>query len=262
MTNDPNHPKETLQCRGKILEPVHIKPRRINFGKVHYSSGEQSKKVVLTRGDGGPLQLELKPLASKDFEIQLWEVKPGEKYELEATLKPPFSSKRLWGSVNLDTGIPEAPLATVPIYATVVPRVSPRPAFIGVPGEPLENWRQTLELVWSDSPAFKMLGAKADDPALAVKIGNSRGKQQLIVEAVPGSWPTRGSHLITIETDDPMSPSVTVPVNVGDIAKRPKRRPAPATKKAAGVKATSAAKPAPAKPAPAKPKPEKAPTTP
>ena len=88
-------------------------PKVVNFGKIaRDAKPEQLKRTVtITRGDGGPLKLKLKPVKTKGVEAKLKELKPGERYELEIALTPPFASERVHTRISLETGLPKAPTA-------------------------------------------------------------------------------------------------------------------------------------------------------
>ncbi len=125
-TNDPNHPKETLVCKGRILEALKITPKYIHFGRASPEAPTQ-KTVSITRGDGGPLSPKLAPINTQGLEAKINEIKPGEHYELVATLTPPFTSTRIQATLQLETGVPQSPIATIPVHAAFGPPGKAKP---------------------------------------------------------------------------------------------------------------------------------------
>ena len=192
--------------------------RRINFGKVPSSGPAQHKTIVLTRGDGGPPKLKLKPIESPNVKAQIREVKAGERYELKVTLEPPFETERIRTVLTLETGVAEAPTATIPVYATIVPRVTVNPKRIAMPGQPRSNWKQSISVVWNEGPPHKILSAKVDDPKLKVRMEERNNRQRVILELAGDDWPGPGLRTVTIETDDAEAPTVRVPLSIGSVA--------------------------------------------
>jgi len=118
-TNDPDHPTEALSCEGQVLEPLKMIPKYANFGQISAEVPRHEKKISLTRGDGGPLSLELDPIRTPGVEANLKEIEAGERYELLVALTGPFEAERIRATLQLETGVPESPRVTIPVYATL-----------------------------------------------------------------------------------------------------------------------------------------------
>ena len=125
-TNDPDHPTEALLCKGQILESIRMAPKYANFGRISAEVPRHEKKISLTRGDGGPLSLELGPIRTPGVEANLQEIEAGERYELLVALTGPFESERIRATLQLETGVPESPRVTIPVYATLADSRAPR----------------------------------------------------------------------------------------------------------------------------------------
>lgn len=157
----------------------------------------------------------MKPIESPNVKAQIREVKAGERYELDVTLEPPFETERIQAVLTLETGVAEAPTATIPVYAAIVPRVTVNPKRITMPGQPLSDWKQSITVVWNEGPPHKILSAKVDDPKLKVRIEERNNRQRVILELAGDDWPETGLRTVTIETDDAEAPTVRVPLNIG-----------------------------------------------
>lgn len=198
--------------------------RRINFGKVPSSGPAQHKTIVLTRGDGGPPKPKLKPIESPNVKAKIREVKAGERYELDVTLEPPFETERIRTVLTLETGVAQAPTATIQVYATIVPRVTVNPKHITMPGKPRPDWKQSISVVWNEGPPHKILSAKVDDPKLKVRMEERNNRQRVVLELAGDDWPETGLRTVTIETDDAEAPTVRVPLSIGGRAGAPTTR--------------------------------------
>jgi len=240
---------------GKILEPVKLSPTQVNFGRVSRKDIGQSKKIVITRGDASKLDLKLPERDTPGFKTGLRTVKPGEQYELEVTLIPPLPEKRILENLELETGFPEAPTASVRVYADVPPHVAAKPPFFSVPGNRDSDWEQSVRLEWDDEAPHKVLSATVEDPKLSVQVEEKNGTQ-LVVLHVPTDYLPRPSRTaVTIRTDDTKVPVLTVPVNAARIPRPGLRsgssRPPIGSAKVIG-KEPDTAKPIITKPNPAK----------
>ena len=182
--------------------------------------------AVITRGDSPNFKVKLVPVKQKNIEAILKEIRPGERYELEFTLRPPFGLNRVVANVKLATGVPEAPTVTLPVYATIIPKVAAKPPRFTIPRERESKWEQRVRLVWDDAAPHKILSATVDDARLKVLVKDKDGRQQVVLQ-VPKSYKLRrGGARVTVKTDDSDAPTVEVPVLVarGPVAPRSKGR--------------------------------------
>ena len=191
-----------------------MKPNRLNFGEISRSASAMTRKVELAPGDGGPLKPALRPVNSKGITAELREVEPGQRYEIDVTLNPPFESERVRTNLTLVTGIDRAPTVTIPVYARVKPRIEARPARITIPGNRKADWEQAVRVLWEDEAPHRILEVTTDDPGLTAKVAEENGQQQ-VTPVVPQGYSSRGGQrALVIKTDDPLQPEVRVPVTV------------------------------------------------
>jgi hypothetical protein len=206
--------KETLICRGRVMEPVRLEPDRLHFGQVSRRSAPQSKTVVLTRGDGGPLEPKLLPVEAEGVRAELREIEPGERYEIEVVITPPFNGVDVSRSVKLETGVPQAPSTVVPIYANLRPRVVAEPKRFSVPQTRESPWQQSVHLVWDDDAPHKIVEATVNDPKMTVRVIEVDGKQQVVLEVPPDYALAQTARSVTVKTDDTEAPVLRVPIVV------------------------------------------------
>jgi len=123
-------------CKGQILEALKMMPNNVNFGNVSPEASSLQRTISLTRGDGGPLNPKLAPVNTQGVEASIKEIEPGERYELDVKLAPPFKQPRLGATLQLETGIAEAPTVTIPVYARITSPPAPREDLIVGPPRP------------------------------------------------------------------------------------------------------------------------------
>jgi len=219
-TNDPKRPNVNLLCKGTVRSVYRAEPMSAGFGVVTRLGGAQRQTIKVTSADAGPLKLELVPLEKPGVTTVLRTVKPGEEYELEVTLTPPLPEGRLRENLKLKTGFDHVPEIEIPIHAMIAPRVTTTPNLVSVPDDATSSVTRTLRLRWDDQTRPTILEAKADDPALTVRVEDQAGEQVVVVEAPAGFNPAANSAHVLIHTDDQIAPEVRVPVRVSR-SKRP-----------------------------------------
>ena len=260
-TNDPSHPKEILTCKGQILEPITMKPKRFSFIQASRTAPGQKKTIVITPGDAGPLNLKLTPLDSQFFEAELREIEAGKRYELEVTLKTPLPDKTVRTTLKLETGLAQAPHITIPTSAIPRPHVVASPRRFNVPAKRKPDWRQAVRLEWDDDAPHKILGATSSDPGLIVKVIDDAGQQAVVVEVAENYEPRPGAQFVIVRTDDTEAPTVRVRVyfskkGLSPLARRARAaalqtaRPKTKTIKDRGAKASRKPRPSAKRPAP------------
>ncbi len=228
MTNDPDNPKMSLACRGKILEGARVAPKVANFGRINSTDSAQVQKVILTRGDGGPIAPSVRPLKNESFTTKINEITPGEQYELVVTYSPPFDSSKSRTKIEIDTGVAESPVIDLHAYAIVKPHVVSQPRHVIIPPDREGDFVGKVSLDWSDGKSKHTLtGASASDPKWKVEV-LTEGQEQFVQLTVPADYtPAPGAHHLFVKTDDPKAPSVSVPVSFKRQRKAPRSLTAP-----------------------------------
>jgi len=118
-TNDRQHAKEKLTCKGRVLVPFKSTPRYARFREIEDDTTPLPQTVIIKRGDGGPLQLEVLRAGKPGIMAELREIKAGEHYELMIGLAPPQTPGKLRSWIRLKTGVEEVPETTLPVYAEI-----------------------------------------------------------------------------------------------------------------------------------------------
>jgi len=228
LTNDAEHQRESLECAGTVRVPFKMEPRAVfnsvSFGEIQGSADAQRKTVTITRGDGGPLAPELLPSDHPNVQVALREIEPGECYELDVVMSPPWPKNRtVRANLTLKTGVPEAPEDTIRVYARIAPRLRAIPAHLRLPREIKSELERKVRLMWSGGNPGQILEATTSDARMSVRIEEENG-QQVVVLQVPADYtpPARGSAFVTVKTDDPEAPTLSIQVYA---ARRPSIAP-------------------------------------
>ncbi len=181
-----------------------------------------TKKILLSRGNGGPIAPELGRIHQPGIHAQIRTIQEGSHYELIATFSPPWPNGRVNSSFTIKTGVKQAPTERIRVVANVEARVTTSPQRLVIPlgGDRVER---TARVHWSPGGDRRVVEAMATDPRLAVRIEESDGYQKVVVSAPKGYQSPARPVAVTLHTDDGEIPVFSVPVQF----KQPRRRGRP-----------------------------------
>jgi hypothetical protein len=222
-TNDRDNTNVKLECEADIQSALKCEPENVAFPPIKRSETRVEKTVKITRGSAGPIHPKLGSIGNPQITADLREIEPGESYELQVVAQPPWPANgAVRANLPIETGIEKSPTETIMVSGIVLPRaqVSPR-QFTLRPGTS-SDLRLVARLNWDDDHPGKITEATVNDEALKVGV-EDQDNQQVIVLNVPagyGSERRRGTQ-VTVKTDDPAVPSLSIPVFVMATASGP-----------------------------------------
>jgi hypothetical protein len=215
QTNDRAKLNLALECNATVKTAIRTEPPTVFINNVKRDAESVVQTVKLKRGDGGPLAPKILAEGGRQFTATLTTVREGEEYDLTLTAKPPWPNMQLTGSVLLMTGVAEAPQQTIPVAVSIVPRLRTEPRQVIVPGVQTATAERTfpMQVIWDGQPG-KILQATVSDPGLTVELAEENKK---LVLKVPANFTPRtagGGVVITLQTDDPIVPALSVPIYI------------------------------------------------
>ncbi len=212
-----------MEAIAEARAALKIEPQTIAFGHIPRDSQEQTRTVVITRGDGGPISPKIASMnCPSPLKADIREIEAGERYELTVTIGPPWPNGTLRGSLVVETGVSEAPQETIYVYASVPSRLAANPPRLMLRPDPQAETEVSATLNWEGGPPGKVLDATSTDPRLQVSV-EQRGDTQAIVLKVPAGYSGRrsGGDSVTITTDDPSVPTFRIPIYMVGTTVRP-----------------------------------------
>ena len=81
--------------KGRVLAAIQSDIQLVNFDLIPREAESRTKTLKLSRGDAGPLALKVVSATAPQLAAALREVEPGESYELDVTMSPPWPGQRL-----------------------------------------------------------------------------------------------------------------------------------------------------------------------
>ena len=143
FTNDPKNPELTIGLKGKVWDPIHVKPKNAFLTGI---LGEKVEEVVLIKGEKKePLVVELALVSIPDrVEVILTEIEKGRTWELRVKNKVEKKA-RYKGQVKLTTNYPEQDEIVIWILGNLRPLVEVKPRALSFGRMPEEQLRQLNE---------------------------------------------------------------------------------------------------------------------
>ncbi len=197
-----------------------VEPRTISFGRVNRNDGPQTKIIKLTRGDGGPIHPKIESTGHENVAAEVREIKAGEEYEVEVTIKPPWPNGYLRGQMKFDTGIEDGSTQEITVYASIPPRLRANPSRILVRRGQEEPQELTARLIWDSAGPAKVTDVSVSDPELKATL-EKKDDRQLVKLTVPPNYESdlRRGHKVIVKTDDPQVPEYAIGIYVTNVAR-------------------------------------------
>ncbi len=209
-SNDRNNAITQLTAILNVRSALKFEPSPLNFGRVDRDAPALSHTVKIHRGDGGPIAPKLLPISNDALRAELREIQPGEEYELDVVLTPPFPNHSFNSSVGLETGVAQSPRETLSVSAQLVPRLTTMPSYFGVVPGLDEEQRATVQLNWSGGRPARVLNAEASDQAVRVEVGPG---ESVTITVPPGfEFPPGQPKRVLLTIDDASVPQLTIPI--------------------------------------------------
>jgi hypothetical protein len=216
VCNDPERSNLLLVLSGTVWRPVDLVPAMAMFQFDNDNQTNQTKVVKITSNLDEPLTITEVTNSNKSFTTEIKPIKEGKEYELRITAVPPFTQPTTFSQISIKTSATQAQALTVTAYATVQMQVSVAPQQITLPAGPLTNaitqafsvyYRGTNTLTLSD-PKINLEGAEITIRTMQTgRVFAVQTKFPVGTKIKPGDGVQ-----VTVKTDHPKHPLITVPI--------------------------------------------------
>ena len=232
-SNDPVTPALKLKIRGECKRYVEVLPTNANFGKVT-TNEPQERVLTITNNTDQPLQIKMTKTEDKVFKFDLVEKKAGQNYELHIKMEPPYIPGAPRGVTTLVTNIEKQKDIRINASARIPERLEVTPSVISMSPERYKDrgYSRPIRFTNYGSTPVNLLGVTSDDPQsiqVAFKERTAGRAYTINVDMPAGYSPPGTGRTITLKTDDPKKPIITVPVKIRQARtakKPPQKRPA------------------------------------
>lgn len=172
FSNDPDRPQSTIYLKGFVKRAVGINPIGGCVLRGMDPAAVVTGKATITNQVDEPMNIEIKSVDTKNFEVELKEIEPGKVYEVLATSKPPFQFGRTTGMITLATSLSREPEINLPIVATIVQRVelSPKAIYLDRDMTKKANNRTVRVMYYGENPNFKVESVEENDSGIKADV--------------------------------------------------------------------------------------------
>jgi hypothetical protein len=225
-TNDPAKQSVVLTIEVDVVRLIDVQPSRVTFYNMKKGESRTLKVKVLGK-EGLPLKILSAKSTSGSVAVSMTALREGTRRgaTIEVTLPGDKPIGMIGDEIVLATSSRKSPEVRIPVVGEVLGRVQvfPRMVYLnGVTGNTV-----SLQVVAIPAEGFKVLKAKAAKGQVNTRVRKAKtadGKDKWWVDvSIP--WLQRLGPLVdevTISTNDPEQPAVTIPVS-GEKTKKPQR---------------------------------------
>ena len=235
----------TLTMQGDVWEAVAAEPRMVNFGRLTAEAARAeglTQKVTITNNMEARAELTGIRSTSPLFRAEAKTLEPDKKFELVVTVVAPLKSGSNSGTIEVVTGVPEAPKLSIPISAFVVPEIEVSPTSVVLPANRSASMTRQVSVRNNTKTPLKINDLTVSNPGLKVTLRETQAGMlyTITLEAPAGSQVSAGDK-ITFGTDCPTVPNVVVPVSEMRVPAAPHGQPGSATSRPASMPASQPA---------------------
>lgn len=212
FSNDPLKPQLRLTLTAQVMPLVNVTPGRAAMLAVE--DGPVSMEFTIERNGGRAMKIvDLVPNAA--FVKGEWEALPGEgRYKVKVTATGETPPGRNVVPFVVKTDLPKAGMISLVLTVDRGIVSTPPMVFFGLLLKDLKEPRQAAVTVTRLKGGFHVKEATVDDPKVQARLQTVRdGAEYLVTVTYAGGWePGIIRKTLTITTDDPKQPVITVPV--------------------------------------------------
>jgi len=209
----------TLTMKGELWQIVQVTPQNAYFGKILVSeaaTATNSQVVTITTNNGAIATIGEVKSSNPVFKGEVTEVEPGTKYSLKVSLVPPLKEGNNYGTIEVQTGIPEMPKVTLTATALVAPELEISPNQVAVMSTSKVAMKRPI-IVRNNNIKTKMTltDLVCTNPTVAVEAKEvTAGQVWQIMVDLPANYAKAGTEpdMITFVTDKPGFELVKVPI--------------------------------------------------
>ena len=226
----------TLTIQGDVWEPVAVEPKMATFGRLTAEAARDPglvRKVTIANNTEQPANLTNVRSASLLFSVQPpTVVEPGKRFELTIGLASGLKPGNNSSTIELSTGVADAPTLSIPVSAYVLADVEATPNGIVLgPNRSALEQRQVSVQNNTKTPV-KLSGLRVTNPALKVTLRETQpGTLYTLTVEIPADCvlPPEGER-IAFNTDCPSVPEIMIPVREIRVPTTNPTPPAPVAK--------------------------------
>jgi hypothetical protein len=238
-SNDKTRPVVNLQVHGNVWVPVEVTPVMAVFNLTANTATNSTQAIKIINRTETPLTLFDPQSTNSAFSAILKTNVPGQEFELTVTaapasgLPPFFGVKSIQGEILLRTSVAILNPLKISVFETIYPEITIYPPDLPLPAGPLAQPSTNHIAIRGNLADLKLSNPGASVPGVEVSVLAIQTNRQYYLSAVfPKGFAIQPGQAIvlTVQTDNPRFPLLTVPVTPipGGSDNRPPAVPPPA----------------------------------
>ena len=206
-----------LKIQGEVWVAVEVQPPNASFGRLTSTSAKDEtlvQKVTVINNVEQPLELTDIHSSNPVFKAEASALEPGKKYEVRIMVASALQAGNNASMIEMATGIKEMPKVSVSVNAYVAPDVEVMPASLMLPAEIPTATNRQLFVKNNGKEPLQLSGTESSNPDLKVTVEETQAGMtyKLVVDVPAGYQPPATGDKISIKTNNPGVPLLTVPV--------------------------------------------------
>ena len=220
-SNDRQRPVVNLQIHGTVWQPIEVTPAMATFNVVADTTTKTVQVVKIFNRMDTPLTV-CDPVCNTNmFSVTLETNVPGKEFQLTivasppVSLPPPSGPSVIQGMISMKTSTPLRNPLVVSVFETVYPDVTIYPATVTLPAGPLPQAMTNHITIRGNSTNLTLSDVSASVPGIETSFVTIQTNRQYYLNAVfPKGFDLEVGQtvVLTLKTDNPRYPTVTVPV--------------------------------------------------
>lgn len=208
----------TLQIKGVLWQAIEATPNMASFGNIassQFADASMIRKLTIVNNLSEPATLSSVTSTNPAFKAEIAVLEPGKKFELTVKLDKPSASGVQAGSITMNTGLTEKPTLQVAVNAYILADVDVVPNKIMLPKDRTSPIQRDLYVRNNSKKPIKVSDIRASDPQIKVTMLETQPGMafNLKLDIPPEYKVPAAGDTITMNTDNPAYPVISVPVS-------------------------------------------------
>jgi len=221
LSNDRTRSNVTVHISGVICLPIEVTPAMASFTIMPDTPSQNTQVLKIFNRMETPLTLSGPQSTTNAFSAVLKTNVPGQEFELTVTaapasgLPPSFGTTVIQGGISIQSSAPGMNPLQIGVFETIFPEVTVYPVNIQLPAGPLAQASSNHIIIRGNGAELKLSSPGASVPGVDVSVSVIQTNRQYYLSAVfPKGFQLQPGPavVLTVNTDNPRFPVLTVPV--------------------------------------------------
>ena len=236
-SNDRTRPRVTLHVSAVVWLPIEVEPPMASFTVIPGVTNVNSQSLRIFNRMESPLSLSNPQCSTNAFSAVLKTNVPGQEFKLTITVdphslsQPSLGPSLIQGKISLQSSATNKNPLTLDVYETIYPEITVFPLNLQVPAGLLTQPSTSHLQIRGNAANIILSDPQVNAPGVEVAVKTLQTNRQYYLDVVfPAGFEAGANQrlALTVKTDNPHFPTITVPVIPMPRLAQPIRAPVPA----------------------------------